>query len=137
MPGISDIPGVHRLKVDVPGQATAGTADEFAGVVVPFNCRVVAVAYVPKTAVAGAATNNFTATVRNRGAAGAGTVQPATLNFAAGVNAAAFVATPLTLSATASDLLLAAGDVLTVEKLVVGTGMAMPGGSVVVDVVVR
>lgn len=137
MPGVSDLPGRHRLKLDVGGQATAGTVDEFAGIVVPFNCKVVGVTYTPKSVVTGAATNNFTATVRNRGAAGAGAAQPAQLNFANGVNAPAFVATALTLSGTAADLLLTAGDVLTVEKLNVGTGMAMPAGTITVDVQAR
>jgi hypothetical protein len=135
--GLADLSGTQRFKIDVPGQATAATVDEFAAIVIPFNAKVTAVSYSPKSTVTGAATNNFTVTVRNRGAAGAGTVQPAQLNFANTVNATAFVATAVTLSSTASDLLLTAGDVLTVEKLVVGTGMAMPGGTVTVDVQVR
>ena len=134
---VHDLPGPQRFRIDVPGQATAGTADEFAGIVMPFNAVVTAVSYTPKSVVTGAVTNNFTATLRNRGAAAAGTVQPAQLNFANAVNAAAFVATALPLSATAANLLCTAGDVLTVEKLVVGTGMAMPAGTVTVDVLVR
>jgi hypothetical protein len=135
--GLADLSGTQRFKLDVPGQATAGTVDEFAGIVMPFNAKVVAVSYTPKSTLTGAATNNCTVTVRNRGAAGAGTVQPAQLNFANTVNAAAFVATALPLSATATDLLLNAGDVLTVEKLNVGTGLAMPAGTITVDVQVR
>lgn len=137
MPGLADLPGTHRLHIDVAGQATAGTVDEFAGIVVPFNCKVVGAYYTPKSVVTGAATNYFTGTVRNRGAAGAGTAQPASLAFSNGVNAPAFQATALTLSATAADLNLSAGDVLTVEKLVTGTGLAMPAGRVTVDVRVR
>jgi hypothetical protein len=135
--GVADLVGPQRFKIDVPGQATAGTPDEFAGIVMPFNAKVLAVSYTPKSVLTGAATNNTTVTVRNRGAAGAGTVQPAQLNFAAGTNAPAFVATALPLSATATDLNLNAGDVLTVEKLNVGTGLAMPGGTITVDVQVR
>src|SRR6266571_4333445 len=132
--GLADLSGPQRLRIDVAGQATAATVAEFAGIVVPFNAKVTAVTYTPFSAVTGAATNNFTVTCRNRGQAGAGTVTPASLNFANTVNAAAFVPTAVTLSSTASDLVLLKNDVLTFEKLVVGTGMAMPAGAITVEI---
>jgi hypothetical protein len=134
---VADLSGTQRFILPVEGQATAGTADEFARLVVPFNAVVKAVSYVPKTTVTGAATNNFQITCRNRGAAGAGSTLPASLTFGNGTNASALTATALTLSSTASDLNLTAGDVITVEKIVNGTGMAMPSGCVVLDVQVR
>lgn len=135
--GVADLSGTQRFILPVEGQATAGTADEFARFVVPFNATVKAASYVPKSLVTGVVTNNFAITVRNRGAAGAGTAVPASLTFANGTNAPALTPTALTLSATASDLQLTAGDVITVEKLVNGTGLAMPSGCVALDLQVR
>ena len=120
--------------VQFPGQATAGTAYEQAVFVAPFRCQVQAAAWIPSAAVTGVASNFFTVNVRNRGAAGAGTAVPAALAFSNGTNASAQVPVALTLSGTAADLVLAAGDVLTAEKAVTGTGLAMPPGLIVVRV---
>jgi hypothetical protein len=52
-----------------------------------------------------------------------------------GVNAVAFDEKAITLSATASDLVVAAGDVLVwVSTAVGGTGLADPGGQVQVEI---
>lgn len=137
MPGFVDIPGPHLRTSDVPGNATAGTADEWPLFVAPFNCTVTAVTFTAVAAVTGAATNNFALTCRNRGAAGTGTTAVASLTFGSGTNATAFVPKAVTLSATAADLNLTAGDVLTAEKLVNGTGLAMPKGAYTVEFKVR
>ncbi|MEA2703550.1 MAG: hypothetical protein QOD63_1495 [Actinomycetota bacterium] len=128
MPGLRDIPGVHIHRSHIAGQATAGTADEFASIRVPYNATLVAAYWIPKAAVTADATNYATVNVRNRGAAGAGTAVAATRSYAA-VNSVAFVAEAMTLSATAANLLFAAGDTISVEKLNTGTGLALPPGS--------
>jgi hypothetical protein len=87
--------------------------------------------------VTGAATNNFAATVRNRGTDGLGAVQVAITTYAAGVNAVAYDENTLALSGTAANLLVNEGDNLTCEKLVNGTGLAMPDGHVVVLLAAR
>ena len=119
--------------VDIPGQATAATADEWPAVVAPFRGRVVRVDWVPKAAiVAGAA--SFNVTVRNRGQAGAGAVNVATRAYTV-TNGVAFAreTQPLVaLSGTPANLTVAAGDVLTVEKTINGAGLAMPAGVVVI-----
>lgn len=133
---VKDLQGDHLIQADVAGQATAGTADEFTVCRVPFRATVTGVWFVPTATVTGAAANHFTARLRNR-ASGAGDVGVASTTFDNGVNAPAFDDTALTLSATAGDLNVAEGDVLTLEKLVVGTGMAMPDGHLVVAIKAR
>lgn len=118
MTGLRDVPGVHIHRAQVAGQAVAGTADEFHLIRVPYNATLVA-----------DAANFAQLTVRNRGVAAAGATKPASRSYAA-VNSAAFVAEAMTLSPTAADLALVAGDVLTAEKLNTGTGVALPAGTI-------
>lgn len=132
MPGIQDIPGDQPIAAYFPGHATAGSAKESAAFRAPFRCVITAVEFIPSAAITGAATNNFTLNVRNRTTAGAGAAVPATITFGNGINAVAQAPTALTLSGTASALAVAAGDVITVEKAVNGTGLACPDGTVVV-----
>lgn len=129
---LKDLAGDHRMQADISGQATAGTADEFIVGTAPFRATITGAFLVPETAVNGAVTNHITVTIRNRGAAGAGAVVPASKTFSNGVNAPALTATAVTLSSTSADLDIAEGDVITAEKLIVGTGMALPPGKVVV-----
>lgn len=123
-----ELRGDRTLLIAVPGQATAGTADEFSGVVAPINLKITGVKWIPAAAITANATNYFTLTLRNR-TTGAGAALPAQRSYAA-TNSVAFVAETMTLSGTAADLLVAAGDVLTVEKLVAASGLAMPDGVV-------
>lgn len=129
MPKLKDLQGDHIFAVSVPGQATAGTADEFAGFVAPFDLTVTAVKFIPKAAITGVATNFFTATARNRGAAGAGSTQIASRAYSNGNNATALAPDALTLSGTAANLNVAEGEHVSFEKLVSGTGLAMPAGT--------
>lgn len=101
-----------------------GTVDE--------DCTIVSVTYIPQATITGAATNNRTISVINKGQTGVGTTVPASLNFANGTNATGFDEKALTNSATAADLDAVAGDVLAFSSLHVGTGIADPGGVVVV-----
>lgn len=126
---VSELRGDHIFPIPVAGQATAATADEFSGMVAPFDMTITAVKWIPAAAVTANGTNFFTLTVRNRGAAGSGTALPAQRSYAA-TNSVAFVAENATLSSTAADLDVAAGEVLTIEKLVTASGLAMPDGVV-------
>lgn len=123
-----ELRGDRVITVQVAGNATAGTADEFTAFVAPFNLKVTGVKWVPTAAITANATNYFTLTLRNR-TTGAGAALPASRSYAA-TNSAAFTAEEMTLSSTAADLNVAAGDALSVEKLVSGTGLAMPDGVV-------
>lgn len=130
-----DVSGDHVFTIPVAGQGTAGTPDEFTGFVAPFNLKITGVKWVPAAAVTANGTNYFTLTLRNR-TTGAGAALPAQRSYAA-TNSVAFVAEAMTLSATAADLNIAAGDVLTIEKLVTASGLAMPDGTVQVHAQVR
>jgi hypothetical protein len=93
--------------------------------VVPWPMLLTAARFIPLANITANATNFFTLNVRNRGAAGAGTAIPASRSWAA-TNSTALVAEAMTLSATATDLQLAAGDVLTVAVVNSGAGLAVP-----------
>lgn len=125
---LSEIRGDLVFSIAVAGQATAGTADEFTGFVAPFNLKITGVKWIPAAAVTADPTNFCTLTLRNR-TTGAGAALPASRSYAA-TNSTAFVSEAMTLSATAADLLITAGDVLTVGKVNTGTGLALPKGTV-------
>jgi len=127
-------PLVRVVESGVPAVGTA--ADDVDTVVLqaPFAGTVTAVEYVPGAAITGAATNNRTLSLVNKGAAGSGTTSVATLAFGAGVTAPACNERALTLSATAANLVVAAGDTLQWRSVHVGTGITDPGGLVRVTV---
>lgn len=109
--------------------AAAAAAADASGayVIAPFAGTVTAASIIAATALTGANTDSRTVQLHNRGAAGSGTTLVASKAFTSGVNAAADAATTLTLSATAADLVVAAGDVLEFTSLHVGgTGLAGP-----------
>jgi hypothetical protein len=116
------------IEADVPAVSTAGNDDDTVVAQAPFDCTVTAVEYVPEAAITGAATNNRTVSLVNKGQAGTGTATIASLTFDNGVNAAADNEKAITLSGTAANLDLAAGDTLLWRSIHNGTGIADPGG---------
>jgi hypothetical protein len=122
-----------RVQVD----AVAGGADDTVELgLAPFDGTVTR-AEVISEGITGANTNTRKHEVINKGQAGAGTTVVATKQYNSGVNAAASDNTAVTLSATAADLLVAAGDALAFVSTHVGTGIADTGGIVEVDVTSR
>lgn len=99
----------------------------------PYAGTVDRVGYIPVSLVTGANTNSRTLTVTNRGQAGSGSTNVATLALVSGVNAAADAEKAVTLNATPANLVVAAGDVISFESTHVGTGIADPGGEVLVE----
>lgn len=129
------MPDTAPLVITKTSQVDAVAAGSDAQTVVceaPFAGSVSRVTYTPVAAVTGANTNSRTLTVTERGAAGSGSTNVATLALVSGVNAAADAEKALTLSA-AANLVVAAGDVLTFESTHVGTGIADPGGQVLIE----
>jgi hypothetical protein len=112
---------------EVPPTA-AGTALEQPGLVLPRAAQITSAKWVPGAAVTANGTNFATLSLRNRGAAGAGAVLPATPRSYAATNSVANVPETMALSGTASDLLAAAGDVLSVTIAHSGTGLLIPAG---------
>lgn len=125
-------PLVRKYEAELPAAVAANTVSgsvrtEYAG-------TVTAVTYVPSAAVTGAATDNRTVSVVNRGQDGTGTTVVASLNFGSGVNAAAFDEKAITLSVVANATTVAEGDVLEVRSAAVGTGIAEPGSTAFVEI---
>lgn len=89
------------------------------------------VSYIPAANQSGAATNNRTLTLYNRGTAGSGTAVLARLTLSSGVNLSDNIPKTITLG-SAADLSVGVGDVLEWESLHVNTGVADPGGMVIV-----
>lgn len=138
------IPGTHRKEFRLAAaQATAATNEEFAVWRIPpisegvaTGIKITGAIWVPDAAVAANVTNFGVLSVRNRGAADAGTALPVTRSYAA-TNSVARVPEAMTLSATAADALCAAGDVLTVQRLFTGTGVIIPAGLVILTYTLR
>lgn len=123
---------VRTLHIGVP--AAAAGADSSAVVCeVPFTGTITRCVYVPVATMTGAATNNRTHTLTERGTGGSTTVS-ATLAYGNGTNATAYTEKTIPLSGTAANLNVTAGDVLSFDSVHVGTGIAEPGGSCIVDI---
>lgn len=121
---------LHGYAVPV---STAGNDDTSVIGIAPYDGVVASVTYIPKSTITGAATNNRTIAVVNKAQDGSGATSVASLSFGNGTNATAFDEKALTLSATAADLVVAKGDVLVFTSTHAGTGIADPGGVVVVS----
>lgn len=127
-------PFVQVIERNVPAVSTANASDDTVLGQAPFACTVTSVQYVPEAAITGAATNHRSVSLVNKGQAGSGSTSVATLAFDSGVNATANDEKTITLSGTAANLALAAGDTLQWRSLAVGTGIADPGGVVRVTI---
>ena len=125
-------PLVQKFEAEI-GACAVG-ADFAKPIRVPFAGTVTSVTYAPVAAITGAATNNRTISVVNHAQDGTGTTVVASLNFASGVNAAAFDEKDITLSVVAGATTVAAGDILEVRSLHIGTGIADPGGTAFVEI---
>lgn len=128
MANADEAPLTRIIAVPIPAVATAGNDATSVLGVIGEDETVTAVTYIPNTTITGAATNNRTLTVVDKGAAGSGSTTIATVNYASGTNATALVENPIPLSGTAANLQVTAGDVLVLTSVHVGTGIADPGG---------
>lgn len=122
------------LQTPVQPQATAGSNLNTNVFRVPSSGTVSSVTYSTVTAITGANTNTRSVSLVNKGQAGAGTTVIATLQFNSGVNTTASDEKTITLSSTAADLVVTAGDILQWQSTAVLTGIADPGGLVAVTV---
>lgn len=121
-------PLIRPVEQDIPAVSTAGNDDDTVVCAAPFTGTVTAVEYIPETTITGAATNNRTVSLVNKGQDGSGSAVVATLSFGSGTNAAGADSKTIPLSGTAANLNVAEGDVLVWRSVHVGTGIADPGG---------
>lgn len=113
----------------VPGQATAGTDSAWNVDKAKFDGTLAAATYTPNAAITGDATNNRTFKIVNKGQDGSGTTVMASLTTTA--NLAADDEATLTLSAVEGATDIAAGDILEFNSDANASGVADPGGLVV------
>jgi hypothetical protein len=127
-------PKKAKIERNVPAAAAGADAETDLNLI-DFTGTVSAVSYIPATVLTGANTDSRTIVLVNKGQSGAGTTIVATKAFTSGVNAPADDSTAITLSATAANLVVTAGDVLVWQSTHVGsTGLADPGGLAHVEV---
>lgn len=127
----SELAGNLGLRIAVPYVPSATGAAGGGNLVAPGALQIVSATWTANATLTGQATNFVTLSFFNR-TTGAGTVQWATAIAYSSGAVVATKATPvtLTLSGTATDLQVAAGDVLAVEIATTGTGLTVPGGVV-------
>lgn len=127
-------PLVQKMQVNVAAVAAASDLETKVGEA-QFAGNITRVAYIPASTLTGANTESRTAQVFNRGTGGAGTTKAAELAFVSTVNAAADDDKAITIITAASADVVAVGDVIEWKSLHVGaTGLADPGGEVVVEI---
>lgn len=115
--------------------ATGDTTN--AGPTMPFKGTVSKVTFVPSAAITANGSNFSTITVQNKGTNGlAGSTAVASRVWSA-VNSVQSVEELLTLSGTAANLEVAAGDVLQFVQTHTGTGLAIAAGVFVVYLLPR
>lgn len=135
MPQFKELRG--DIPVAIPVPSVPVTVPGGGSFIVPFNALITAAKWTPGAAITANGSNFFTLSFRNRGQAGAGTVQFATARAYSSGNGVLSTPEALTLSSTASDLQVAAGDILAVEITHSGTGLICPGGVVMVTLRAR
>lgn len=126
MTTLHEIPGTHELHAQAAAVAAATTTAYVAVLTLPFAAVVTEVVYVPYSALTGADTNSMNLNVDS---VVAGTpTERGNVDFASGTDAAALTEKVL----YSGSLSLAAGAQIAVEREKVGTGLAMPGGEIIV-----
>ena len=126
---INEIRGTFVGRARIPAQGTAGTSNVWSVLRAREAAVVTGVYWIPDAAVTGDNSDNFTLAVRNEGSDGTGTTAvTATKTYATGTDSVAQVAEALTVSGTAADVAVAAGDVLSLVRATTGSGLASPAG---------
>ncbi len=130
---MSTHPAKQKVSQAFPNLA-ANVTDSYAAFRAPYAGTVSRVAYAADADITGAATNNRTLSLVNKGQDGNGAVTVATLTFASGTNASDFDERDITLSGTPANLTVAEGDILAWVSTANGTGIADPGGTAIVEI---
>jgi hypothetical protein len=128
---LHDLPGTHVRTARVPEEATIGDVDTWSLLRADGDITVTEVVWIPDVAVVGAAAHNFALTVRNEEDDGAGvTAVTQVKTYDNGTDSTAQVPESLALSATAADLDVDEGHVLSLVRSINGNGLASPSGQV-------
>ena len=124
---LNHLAGDHQLDGNVIA-TTAGDTTVAIVARVPFRATVTGAYFLPTVAATGHTTNYATLTVTNKGAAGAGTTEVASLALTSGVDLVAFDEKPITLSTTSASLNVAEGYIVSIAVAKAGTGLAIGQG---------
>lgn len=111
------------------GAAAADASEDFVVFVSDRKAVLRRVSWVPHDDVTGANTNTFHLNVINRGSDNTGTTELANIDYVSGTDASTNIEEVFT---AAADTQVSAGDVIVVQRELVGTGQAMPEGTFVV-----
>lgn len=124
--------GAQKLRANFPSIATTGAAE--VTLIAPFAGRLSAATFVGASNLAASDTNYLTFTVVNRGNSNAAMLAATDANTTKATGGTALTAhakRTLTLNGTAGNLVVAAGDVISVIATATGTlAGAVAGGSV-------
>src|SRR6266540_2145900 len=115
-------------KYVVPAVAAAASVETVLGTA-SRDYEITAVKYVPASTLTGQATNFRRLQLINKGPAGSGSKVVATKDFISGINAPANEVTDITKQ---GNPVVREGDILAWQSNAVGTGLADPGGTMLV-----
>lgn len=134
MTSAGQLPFALKLTARVAPVAANTDANSVVAIV-PRDGQVTAASIVFDGAIDGDDTNSRTFQLINKGAAGAGTAVIAELTFPNANNAAAYVPEAMTVDTDpASTNDVTAGDILVLAETTPGTGVANPGGLILVTI---
>lgn len=119
-------PDVRTLRTRIAPAGAAVAQNTVLGDV-PVDATVTGASLEADALVTGVVTNNRTFNLINRAQDGSGAVVVATLTLAAGTNLPAADEVAMVLSGVPANLAVNAGDVLSLQEVVNGTGLANPG----------
>lgn len=131
MTGRGDDTAGYVLTMELPAVAAADTSTVVANAAIPYDAVVRRVDIVPRAGITFNASNFSTLSLQNKGPLASGTTVVATRTWAAGSSVAG-TKEQMTLSGTAANLEVKAGDLLQVVHGTGGSGLAMPAVSVLV-----
>jgi len=130
MTQLKELGGTFTAAENVPAFAAAGTDGNIPVWQPQFNATVTGITFIPSAAVTADGTNYTVYTVTNKGS-GSGSTSVATRSWAA-TNSVASTPEAMTLSGTAANLNVTAGDNIEVVKTHGGTGLAVAVGRIVI-----
>jgi hypothetical protein len=128
----ADIRGPLVARANIQSHAAGDATADHPIYRAPFACRIRKVTIVPAATITGAATNNFNLNLKSwTDAATPVATERANRDYGSGTNEVAMKARDL--YAPATPLALAEGEYLSIERELVGTGLASPNIGVEVE----
>lgn len=128
---LKEMRGVLYAKADIASTGNAASTGPLTVWTAPLDCTVTAVTLLPSTAITAHATDFAVYTLTRYTAAGGSATTVATRTWAA-TNSVAFATELMTLSATAANLVLDAGQSVVMVKSVGGSGLVIPAMTVAI-----